>query len=205
MEELGISGCVAGLRFLEIRYRGSRKKDREHGADAVDLNRDFCAFRGNQQSGGQLRCQLLQLCVGPRFFKSLQRRDPGGDRQGISGERPCLVYWTFRGYPLHYFPVPSISPHRQPSSDDLSEACQIGFDVQDFLRSAIRQSKAGHYFVKNQKRAVFARELAQSLQKPSRRQHGSHVSCDRFNDYCGNLRPVMFEHLLQRVAVVVWN
>ena len=52
---------------------------------------------------------------------------------------------------------------------------------------------------------MFTRELAQSLQKASRRQHGSHVSGNRFDDYCGNFRPVMFEHLLQRVAVVVRN
>ena len=74
-----------------------------------------------------------------------------------------------RGSGFEVEPIENVfaSGHRtagQTAGQDLRERSQIGRDAEQRLRTAGMNPKAGHHFIEDQQRAMFARQLAQRIQ-----------------------------------------
>jgi hypothetical protein len=157
LEALDVAGGRLGIR---IHATGTGEEEAEHAADMIGRQRNAGTGRSVRQARDEAIGRAPELCVETRRLESAQRREAGGHRDWIAGQRARLVDGTEWRDVLHDFPAAAEGAHRHAAADDLAERRQVGPDPVELLRAALRDAEAGHHFVEDQHGAVLRALLA---------------------------------------------
>jgi hypothetical protein len=81
-----------------------------------------------------------------------QRRQPGGGRKRVPGERARLVHGSQRRHHGHDVAPAGVGGDRQPAADDLAEAREVGADTEGCLCATGSEAEAGDDLVEHEER-----------------------------------------------------
>ena len=135
-------------------------------------------------------------------FQVPQGGQAGSHGQRVSGKGSRLVDRTQRRDQIHDLSPAAVSAHRQAPADDLAQRGQVRLDSIELLRAAKGQPEAGHDFVKDQRRSMLGRDVAEELQVMVVGRDTSHIAHDRLYNQAGNLPAESFKGLFHRFLVV---
>ena len=202
-EESGVAVGTGGPGLVEIVDGSVGEEGGEHRAGPLDEQGHAGGDGGLGQARLELRSPLLERLVGVRSLERAQRRQSGGDAQGIPGEGAGLVDGARRGDHLHQVPPPTVGADRQAPADGLAERRQVGLDAEGSLRAGPAQAEAGDHLVEHQERAGLVAAGPDRLQKTRTGRHDAHVGGDRLHDHRRDLAAEPGEGIPDRLRIVV--
>ena len=104
---------------------------------------------------------------------------------------------------IHYLGPASVSAHRQPAADYLSERGDVRLDFEQRLRAAVCDTETGDDLVEYQQYAVLCGDLAKRGKIPVQGRHDAHVAGDGFKDYACDLFPVFLARRRHRIDIII--
>src|SRR6266403_537471 len=104
---------------------------------------------------------------------------------------------------VHQLGAAAVSCDGQAAADNFAQRGEIAFDLENLLRGAVVQTKAGDDFVDDQQRAIRFRDVAQAGQKARGGWDHAHVGGDRLNNDGGDFVPVLREDSVDRGQIMV--
>ena len=131
-----------------------------------------------------------------------QRREAGGHRHRIAGERTRLIHGSLGRDESHQLRAPAVRADRHPAPDDLAERREIGPHAQPRLRAARRDAEPRHHLVEDQERPGRVAQGAQRRVKAGLGGDEPGVADVGLHDDGGDLRPAPPKHVLHRRRVV---
>ena len=202
VEEARVAGGVCPLRRCVVGHRTVGEKRRQHRSDAVHRH-------GHTRGAGRLgdprfhsRAQPLEPLVRIAPLECPQGREARGHGEGIARQRPRLVHLPERRDVRHQLARTAVRADREPASDDLAQAREIGPDSVARLRASPRDAEAGDHLVEDEQRAVAGAEVAQASEKARRGRDHTHVAGHWLHDERRDTPGMGFERGLDRREVV---
>src|SRR6185369_3014646 len=162
----------------------------KHGAAAVELDGDAGIAGGLAEAGLKSAAEGFELSVGVGAAEFLEGGDAGGEGDRVAAQGAGLVNRADGSDEIHDISPASESAHWQASANHFAETTQVGRDPEAFLRAALSQAKAGHYFVEDQQRLVGLGDFPEEFQISGFGQIEAGVSGDGFDNDSGNLRGI---------------
>ena len=100
------------------------------------------------------------------LVEQLERRQTGGHRERVAGQRARLVDLAGGREHAHQLGASADGSRRQAAADDLAHDRQVAADAEQLLRAAARDAKAADHLVEHEQRAGGVRALAQQREEP---------------------------------------
>src|SRR5262249_30033824 len=161
VEESAVARGVRLLGGCVVRHQRAGEEGGEHGADAIDGERDTRRAGAIFQARLELRATPLEPRIHLGRAESAERGETGCDGERVAGEGARLIDPARRGDALHEAAGPAVGAHGETAADDLPEAGEVGSDAVERLGPAVRDTKARDDLVEDQERAVPVAEGAQ--------------------------------------------